>query len=92
VTPDGPIDAATVTLLRHHLSKVLQDPHPRVVINLWRVPSYDPAGLQLLEATIRRAKEQGGWARLAKPHPHLQPRLLAARLTAYASIAAALND
>jgi anti-anti-sigma factor len=69
VRPDGDLGLAAASALRLRLMSALRPGTRRLVLDLSRVQSCDPAGLGVLIAAQRQAAERGIVVLLAAPSP-----------------------
>jgi anti-sigma B factor antagonist len=90
----GSLDIDTAAALSTTLEQILQQPLPRVVVDLSGVEFCDSTGLSAFVVGHVRARDAGGWLRLAAPGEFLSGLLrtlgLASRLGVHPSVAAAL--
>ena len=68
----GEVDIQSAPELREELLRLIRRHGPQLIIDLGGVTFMDCAGLNVLVATRRRAKLEGGWVRLVRVPP--QPR------------------
>ena len=94
VTLRGSLDLDTATVLTTTLEQILDRPAPRVVVDLSGVEFCDSTGLSAFLLGHVRARDAGGWLRLAAPGEFLTGLLqtvgLASRLGIHPTVAAAL--
>jgi anti-anti-sigma factor len=81
VSPQGTLDSHTVPELRTCIDQLIDGGTTRVVLDLQEVPFLDSAGLAVLVATQRRAREAGGGVVLTWPRDEAVQRIL--RLTRF---------
>ena len=90
----GDLDLDSATVLGTTLDQVLDRPAPHVVVDLAGVEFCDSTGLSSFVVGHNRAREAGGWLRLAAPGEWLLGLLatvgLTPRLAVYPSVADAL--
>jgi anti-sigma B factor antagonist len=94
VTVRGDLDDGSDTVLGTTLDQVLDQPAPRVVVDVSGIDFCDSIGLRSFLTGHERAAAAGGWLRLAAPGESLRTLLDAAglteRLDVYPSVADAL--
>ncbi len=94
VTVRGDLDIDSATVLSTTLDQVLDQPHPRVVVDLSGVEFCDSTGLSAFVIGHNRAHGAGGWVRLAAPSAWLTALIetvgLSGRVAVYPSVAEAL--
>lgn len=81
ISPQGTLDSHTAPELRTCVDQAIDGGTTRVVIDLREVPFLDSAGLAVLVATQRRAREAGGGVVLTWPRDESVQRIL--RLTRF---------
>jgi anti-sigma B factor antagonist len=90
VTLRGQLDIDTAHQLRDVLDAVLDQPVPRVVVDVAGLTFCDSIGLSALVLAYNRCNEQGGFLRLSAPTPFLVRMLtvvgLMPALAAYVSL------
>jgi anti-anti-sigma factor len=95
VTVRGNLDVDSATVLTTTLDQVLDQPVPRVVIDLSGVEFCDSTGLSAFVVGHNRAAASGGWVRLAAPGEFLSQLLdtvgLTERLGVYPTVPDALT-
>ena len=69
VAVGGEIDLHSGAELRDELLRVLRRHGPRLILDLHDVTFMDSAGIEVLLATRRRARLEGGWVRVARASP-----------------------
>jgi anti-sigma B factor antagonist len=89
----GKLDIDTAQQLRDVLDAVVNQPAPRVVVDVSGLSFCDPIGLSALVLAYNRCTEQGGFLRLSAPTPFLVRMLtvvgLMPALAAYVNLRAA---
>lgn len=65
----GEIDLYTAPRLQSEFTRLLQDGHQRVVIDMSQVEFCDSTGMNVLLSALKRIKEQGGALDVAAPRP-----------------------
>jgi anti-sigma B factor antagonist len=65
----GEIDLYSAGELRDELLRVLRSHGPALILDLHEVTFMDSAGIEVLLATRRRAKLEGGWIRVVRASP-----------------------
>jgi anti-anti-sigma factor len=94
VTVRGNLDVDSATVLTTALDRVLEQPTPRIVVDLSGVEFCDSTGLSAFVVGHNRAAAGGGWVRLAAPNEFLAQLLdtvgLTERLGVYATVPDAL--
>jgi anti-anti-sigma factor len=92
----GNLDIDSAAVLTTTLDHVLEQPEPRVVVDLAGVEFCDSTGLSAFVVGHRRAVALGGWLRLACASDFLVQLLdtvgLSSRIPRYATVAEALAD
>jgi len=63
----GEIDILSAPWLRDELLRVLKHHGPRIAVDLAGVTFMDCAGINVLLATLRQARLEGGWIRVVHP-------------------------
>jgi anti-anti-sigma factor len=95
ITVRGNLDVDSATVLTTTLDQVLDQPVPRVVVDLSGVEFCDSTGLSAFVVGHNRAAANGGWVRLAAPGEFLSQLLdtvgLTERLGVYATVPDALT-
>jgi anti-sigma B factor antagonist len=76
----GEIDLYSGAELRDELLRVLHRHGPRLILDLREVTFMDSAGIEVLLATRRRARLEGGWVHVARASPCVWRMLTLARL------------
>jgi anti-sigma B factor antagonist len=96
VTVRGNLDIDSAAVLTTTLDQVLDQPEPRVVVDLSAVEFCDSIGLSAFVVGNNRAAAAGGWVRLAGPGEFLGQLLetvgLIPRLSVYSTVPEALID
>ena len=96
VSVRGHLDLDSAPVLATTLDQVLEQPHPRIVVDLSGVEFCDSIGLSSFVVGGRRASEAGGWLRLAAAGAWMTQLLdtvgLAGRIGIYPTVAEALAD
>jgi anti-sigma B factor antagonist len=94
VTLRGNLDIDTAAVLTATLEQILGGPQPRVVVDLSGVVFCDSTGLSAFVLGDRRARDSGGWLRLAAPDDFMATLLstlgLTERLGVHPTVAEAL--
>ena len=94
VTVRGNLDIDSAAVLTTTLDQVLDQPQPRIVVDLSGVEFCDSTGLSAFVVGHRRAGAAGGWVRLAAPSAWLTRLLdtvgLSSRLAVYPTVGDAL--
>jgi anti-sigma B factor antagonist len=94
VTLRGSLDIDTAPALTEALDQILGGTAPRVVVDLSGVVFCDSTGLSAFVVGDRRARDSGGWLRLAAPGDFMATLLdtlgLTRRLGVHPTVAAAL--
>jgi anti-sigma B factor antagonist len=94
VTVRGNLDVDSATVLTTTLDQVLEQPQPRIVVDLSGVEFCDSTGLSAFVLGHHRAGGAGGWVRLAAPSAWLTQLLdtvgLSTRIGVYPSVGDAL--
>ncbi|GAA3351666.1 STAS domain-containing protein [Amorphoplanes nipponensis] len=80
VTVRGDLDDGSDTVLGTTLEQVLDRPAPRVVVDVSGIGFCDSTGLRSFVAGHERARDAGGWLRLAAPGDQLSGLLRVAGL------------
>ena len=92
----GALDMATMDETRAVLHTVLAVVGPRIVVDLGDMTFLDACGISPLVSAVHRAREHGGWVRLARVPDYQLSVLgiakLADLLPAYESVSAAASD
>ncbi|GGK91243.1 STAS domain-containing protein [Mangrovihabitans endophyticus] len=92
----GSLDIDTAASLKANLSRLVERPAPRVVVDVAGLDFCDSMGVGVLVTAHGRAQERGGWVRLAAPSGFLRRLLETLGLTDYlqvfADVDAALAD
>jgi anti-sigma B factor antagonist len=65
----GEIDLQSAPRLRDELLRIIRRHGPRVAVDLSGVTFMDCAGINVLPATRRRARLEGGWMQVVRPSP-----------------------
>jgi anti-anti-sigma factor len=90
----GEIDFATHRSLLGALTEEIEHGHPRIVLDMSRVPFCDSTGLGVLVQTRQRVVELDGWLRIAAPTEAVRRALeitnLDRLIPTYPTVAAAL--
>src|SRR5690348_13246755 len=81
VTLSGQLDLDTAHLLREVLEPLLEQPVPRIVVDLAGLTFCDSIGLSALAVGHNRCTEAGGYLRLSAPTPFLIKVLAVVGLT-----------
>jgi anti-anti-sigma factor len=76
----GEIDLNSGAELRDELLRMLRRHGPRLILDLREVTFMDSAGIEVLLATRRRARLEGGWVHVARASPCVWRMLTLARL------------
>lgn len=94
VTVRGDLDMDSATVLGTTLDRVLDQPEPRVVVDVSGVAFCDSTGLSSFVLGHHRARAAGGWLRVAAPSEWLMRLLgtvgLTPQVEIYPSVADAL--
>ncbi|WP_430781961.1 STAS domain-containing protein [Actinoplanes sp. G11-F43] len=94
VSVRGTLDMDNAVFLAERLGATLDRPAPRVVVDLSGVHFCDSIGLSTFVVGHRRARDAGGWLRLACPGEFLERLLdtvgLTRRIGVYPTVADAL--
>ncbi|GAB1641008.1 STAS domain-containing protein [Krasilnikovia sp. MM14-A1259] len=92
----GSLDIDTAPSLKANLTRLVERPRPRVVVDLGGLDFCDSVGVGVLVAAHGRAVERGGWVRLAAPSKFLCRLLdtlgLTGHLSLHPDVAAALKE
>jgi anti-anti-sigma factor len=92
----GSLDIDTAPALKANLNRLVEQPSPRVVVDLAGLDFCDSMGVGVLVTAHSRALERGGWVRLAAPSSFLRRLLdtlgLAQHLSLYPNVERALQD
>jgi len=83
---DGDLSLAAASALRLRLASALRSATRRLVLDLSRVQSCDPAGLAVLISTQRQAAERGIAVLLAAPSPRVVELLHSTGLERYLTV------
>ena len=82
VTPEGPLIIGTGDReMNDTVNRLLADRHFRIVIDMAAVPRIDSSGVDALVNAVRRARENGGDAKLARVTPRIRQLLEITQLT-----------
>jgi anti-sigma B factor antagonist len=82
VAPFGPLVIGKVErLMNDTIARLIVDRKVHLLIDLGAVPKMDSSGVDSLVVTCRRAREQGGDAKLARVAPRVQHLLEITQLT-----------
>lgn len=81
VTVRGNLDVDSATVLTTTLEQVLDQPAPKVVVDLSGIQFCDSTGLSAFVLGHQRAVAGGGWLRLAGPNHFLGDLLVTVGLT-----------
>lgn len=92
----GSLDIDTAPALKANLSRLVERPAPRVVVDVSGLDFCDSMGVGVLVTAHGRAVERGGWVRLAAPSGFLRRLFetlgLSDYLPMFADVAAALKE
>jgi anti-sigma B factor antagonist len=92
----GNLDLDSAQSLQTALGRVLDEPVPRIVVDLSGVEFCDSTGLSAFVVGHRQATSRGGWLRLAAPGAFLTQLLdavgLTSRLPVYRTVTDAITD
>jgi len=86
LTLRGSLDIDTAPSLKANLSRLVERPSPRIVVDLAGLDFCDSMGVGVLVSAHGRALERGGWVRLAAPSGFLRRLLDTLGLTEYLSL------
>lgn len=78
----GELDVQSAPWLRDQLLRTIRRYGPRVAVDLGGVTFMDCAGINVLLATRRRARLEGGWMRVVRPSPAARRVILLLGLSA----------
>jgi anti-anti-sigma factor len=82
----GSLDIDTAPALKANLNRLVEQPSPRVVVDLAGLDFCDSMGVGVLVTAHSRALERGGWVRLAAPSSFLRRLLDTLGLTQHLSL------
>ena len=82
----GSLDIDTAPALKANLNRLVEQPSPRVVVDLAGLDFCDSMGVGVLVTAHSRALERGGWVRLAAPSSFLRRLLDTLGLTEHLSL------
>jgi anti-sigma B factor antagonist len=68
----GEVDIQTSPVLHDHLTRVLDEGHTSVIVDLTDVTFLDSTGLSVLIAGLKRCQGSGGSLRVASPQPNVR--------------------
>ena len=68
----GEVDIQTSPVLHEHLTRVLDEGHTSIVVDLTDVSFLDSTGLSVLIAGLKRCQGSGGDLRVASPQPNVR--------------------
>lgn len=92
----GSLDIDTAPALKANLNRLVEQPSPRVVVDLAGLDFCDSMGVGVLVTAHSRALERGGWVRLAAPSSFLRRLLdtlgLTQHLSLHPNVEGALQD
>ncbi|GAA0444725.1 hypothetical protein Aca07nite_53950 [Actinoplanes capillaceus] len=92
----GSLDIDTAPALKANLSRLVERPAPRVVVDVSGLDFCDSMGVGVLVTAHGRAAERGGWVRLASPSGFLRRLFdtlgLSDYLPMFPDVAAALKE
>jgi len=92
----GSLDIDTAPVLKANLTRLVERPAPRVVVDVSGLDFCDSMGVGVLVTAHGRALDRGGWVRLAAPSGFLQRLFSTLGLTDYLAlfpdVAAALKE
>ena len=86
LTLRGSLDIDTAPSLKANLTRLVERPSPRIVVDLAGLDFCDSMGVGVLVSAHGRALERGGWVRLAAPSGFLRRLLDTLGLTEYLSL------
>lgn len=93
ITPAGPmIIGAGERLMNETVGRLFADHRFKIVIDLGGVPRLDSSGVDSLVMAVRRARENGGDAKLANLMPRVRQLLEMTQLTTVFDIATDVAD
>ena len=82
----GSLDIDTAPALKANLNRLVEQPTPRIVVDLAGLDFCDSMGVGVLVTAHSRALERGGWVRLAAPSSFLRRLLDTLGLTQHLSL------
>ena len=82
----GSLDIDTAPSLKANLTRLVERPSPRVVVDVSGLDFCDSMGVGVLVAAHGRAMDRGGWVRLAAPSGFLRRLFDTLGLTDYLAI------
>jgi len=92
----GSLDIDTAPVLKANLTRLVERPSPRVIVDVSGLDFCDSMGVGVLVTASGRATERGGWVRLAAPSSFLRRLFDTLGLTDYLAlspdVATALKD
>jgi anti-anti-sigma factor len=68
----GEVDIQTSPVLQEHLTRVLDEGHTSIIVDLTDVGFLDSTGLSVLIAGLKRCQGSGGDLRVASPQPNVR--------------------
>jgi anti-sigma B factor antagonist len=86
LTLRGSLDIDTAPALKANLNRLVEQPAPRVIVDLAGLDFCDSMGVGVLVTAHSRAVERGGWVRLAAPSSFLRRLLDTLGLTPHLSL------
>jgi anti-sigma B factor antagonist len=97
LTPDGQlIIGRGDRLMNETVARLFADHHFNIIIDMSGISRIDSSGVDALVTAVRRARENGGDAKLARLTPRVQTLLEITQLTSvfdiYADVPAALSN
>jgi anti-sigma B factor antagonist len=82
----GSLDIDTAPVLKANLTRLVDRPSPRVVVDMAGLDFCDSMGVGVLVAAHGRAMERGGWVRLAAPSGFIRRLFTTLGLTDYLAL------